>query len=143
MTRIENKMIPPGMRIIGCFFMAMIIFLCFCAIIIPSISFPSVFYLCIMIIPCALFALTLFFTFDAGNLTIKCCFFEKKIPIYSIMEINYGFCGIFSLGVYRGMLNEKYEIPLLFLCSKKRSMKEMNKFIDFLAQNKYHVTLNI
>jgi hypothetical protein len=89
--------------------------------------------------------LTTYYSFDDDNLIGSSHFFSynKKIPIYTIIEIRYFMFGIFILTVYRGMLNEKYNIPITLLCSKKGSVKRMERFIELVSKKNCNCILEI
>jgi hypothetical protein len=132
-----REIIPNGIRICGWYILILtVLIFCFETVRFSSIwDFVHASVICIMMLLCALFALTLCYTFNDNYFVILCCFFKKEIPIYTITNIKYCPGGIYFLTIYRGMLNSKYEIPVMLLCSKKKSIKKLQPFIDFLSNN--------
>jgi hypothetical protein len=141
-----DKIIPFGLRIIGGWFLLLAIFISVIAIItfssigmfISAVSVPL-----LIMLPCSLYALTLYFTYDNNDFIINCCFFKKEIPIYTIMEVNYSYFGIFFFTLYREMLYKKYKIPIIFFCSKKGSRKRMEKFLEVLSKKNHSCIINV
>jgi hypothetical protein len=133
----KNKIIPDGLRICGWYMLILDVFI----FIFEIIKFLSIWdfvhasVICIMILLCALYALTVCYTFNDNYFISYCCFFKKEISIYTIINIKYCSGGIYFFTVYRGMLNSKYEIPVMLFCNKKRSIKKMQSFVEFLSKN--------
>ena len=99
--------------------------------------------LIIVIMPCSLLGLTLHYTFDNNNFTFHCCFFSKSIPINTILEIKYLFCGLFAFTVHLGMLNSKGTIYITLFSTKNKSLKKMKDFFDLLSTKNNSCIINI
>jgi hypothetical protein len=133
----KNKMYVVVGQMVGCFFLFATIHSCI--FIIPNFisiekSITDISDL-LFALSFSLFLLTQYYSFDDDNLIYHCFFFIKtEIPIYTIMEIKYYFFGLVILTVYHGMLNQKRKIPISFLCSKKRTIKKMEEFVNLVSR---------
>ena len=147
MKKQTNKIIPVGCRISGYFFIVFVIcqiyseaFIWFSSFsnFVDNISIGVIFML-----PISLYMITTYYSFDADNLILHLFSYNKGIPICTIIEIRYFMFGTFILTVYRGMLNQKYYIPIMLLCSKKGGIKRMERFIELVLNKNCNCILDI
>jgi len=142
----NNKINPTGVRIFGWVLLLLAIQKIIAEVMnIFSIKYfiNNIILLLIILLPCSLYMVTLYYFSDNESFAIHCCFFKKEIPIHSIVEIKYFSFGIFFFTIYRGMLNKKYEIPIMLLCNKKKSIKKMEYFFEILKRKNYSCVINI
>jgi len=141
----NNKINPIGVKIFGVALLLLVIQ----QIIVEVINYFSIKYfinniilLLVILLPCSLYMITLYYFSDNENFTIRCYLFKREIPIHSILEIKYLLFGIFHFTIYRGMLNEKYEISIMLFCNKKKSIKKMECFFEVLKRKNCFCVIN-
>jgi Fe-S-cluster containining protein len=133
----EKKINPTGVKIFGWVLLLLIIQKIIAEVMnLFSINYfiNNILLLLIVLLPCSLCMITLYYFSDNENFTLYCLFLKKAIPIHSILEIKYFAFGVFYFTIYRGMLNNKYEIPIILLCNKKKSKKKMEDFFEVLKR---------
>lgn len=94
----------------------------------------------ITLIPIIFLILSHYYSYNEENLIWHCCFFQKNIPIYSIIEIRYYFLGSFLVTFSSNSLMIKNTILIILFCSKKCSLRKMNDFFNIMKKkNMSHI----